>query len=166
MVKFADITDGLSNTAAFSERVKGIGTNNNQTRDPLKPSATVVNMADETYPNNLTPMSTYLACNAINVSSPSTTLLTDNPNGFWWYAGQPTCSRYNHVMPPNSWSCRYRTFGNDAGGALTASSRHPGVVNLLMCDGSVRAVKSTIGLPVWWAIGSRNGGEVISADAL
>ena len=41
-------------------------------------------------------------------------------------------------MPPNAISCVYPT-GTDTNhpeGALTAMSRHPGVVNVLMCDGS------------------------------
>jgi hypothetical protein len=33
-------------------------------------------------------------------------------------------------------------------------------------DGSVRFVKDGIGLAVWSAIGTRAGGEVLSADAL
>ena len=32
-------------------------------------------------------------------------------------------------------------------------------------DGSVRFVKNTVSLPTWWALGTRNGGEVVSADA-
>jgi prepilin-type N-terminal cleavage/methylation domain-containing protein len=39
-VSFAMITDGLSNTAFFSERVKGIGLNNTSQVDPLAPSST------------------------------------------------------------------------------------------------------------------------------
>jgi hypothetical protein len=34
-----------------------------------------------------------------------------------------------------------------------------------MADGSVKFVKDTINLRVWWAIGTRAGGEVVSADA-
>ncbi len=32
-------------------------------------------------------------------------------------------------------------------------------------DGSVRFVKDTINVRTWWALGSRNGGEVISSDS-
>src|SRR5262249_32634405 len=39
VVSFAGITDGLSQTAAFSERVKGIGTGNRL--DPLRPTSAV-----------------------------------------------------------------------------------------------------------------------------
>ena len=34
-----------------------------------------------------------------------------------------------------------------------------------MADGSVRFVKDTVNMRTWWALGTRNGGEVISADS-
>ncbi len=34
-----------------------------------------------------------------------------------------------------------------------------------MCDGSVRYMKDTIALPVWRALSTTQGGEIISADA-
>ena len=49
--------------------------------------------------------------------------------------------------------------------ALTATSNHPGGVNVCMADGSVKFVKDTVSIPTWWAIGSRNQGEVVSADS-
>ena len=47
----------------------------------------------------------------------------------------------------------------------TANSYHPGGVNLLLCDGSVRFMKNSINIGTWMPLGSRNGGEVISADS-
>lgn len=41
-----------------------------------------------------------------------------------------------------------------------ARSRHPGGVNALLCDSSVRFVNNDIALYVWQAMGSMNGGEV------
>jgi prepilin-type N-terminal cleavage/methylation domain-containing protein/prepilin-type processing-associated H-X9-DG protein len=49
--------------------------------------------------------------------------------------------------------------------AITARSYHPGGVNTLLADGSVRFIKSSIAGPIWRALGSISGGEVISADA-
>jgi prepilin-type processing-associated H-X9-DG protein len=49
--------------------------------------------------------------------------------------------------------------------AITARSYHPGGVNVLMGDGSVRYVKSSISGITWRALGTVNGGEIISADA-
>lgn len=44
-------------------------------------------------------------------------------------------------------------------------SRHPGGVNFLFGDGSVRFIKNTINEHVYAALATRNGGEVISADS-
>jgi prepilin-type processing-associated H-X9-DG protein len=49
--------------------------------------------------------------------------------------------------------------------ATTANSRHPGGVNVALADGSVRFIKSSVNIPAWRAMGTRNGGEVISADS-
>ncbi len=52
------------------------------------------------------------------------------------------------------------------GGCFAAArSRHPGGVNSLMCDGSVRFCKNSVSLPTWVALGSMAGGEVVSADS-
>lgn len=44
-------------------------------------------------------------------------------------------------------------------------SRHPGGVNFLFGDGSVRFIKNTINEHVYAALATRNGGEVISSDS-
>ena len=46
-----------------------------------------------------------------------------------------------------------------------AKSKHPGGVNMLFCDGSVKFIKNSINLNISCAIGSKNGGEVVSSDA-
>ena len=43
-------------------------------------------------------------------------------------------------------------------------SFHPGGANFAFADGSVHFLKNSISLPTYCALGSRNGGEVISAD--
>ncbi len=45
--------------------------------------------------------------------------------------------------------------------AITARSYHPGGVNALLMDGSVRFVKDSIQQNVWRALGTRAGGEAI-----
>ena len=44
-------------------------------------------------------------------------------------------------------------------------SFHAGGANFLMGDASVRFIKSSISMPTYCAIGSKGGGEVVSADA-
>jgi prepilin-type processing-associated H-X9-DG protein len=46
-----------------------------------------------------------------------------------------------------------------------ANSMHPGGVNTLFTDGSVKFVKNSIARNTWWSLGTRASGEVISADA-
>jgi prepilin-type N-terminal cleavage/methylation domain-containing protein len=50
-------------------------------------------------------------------------------------------------------------------GAITARSYHPGGVDALLADGSVRFVKSTVDAATWRALGTVAGSEVISSDS-
>jgi prepilin-type processing-associated H-X9-DG protein len=91
--------------------------------------------------------------------------------GFTWTSGQLGIGMFNTIAPPNSnqwkWSaCRFGCFqcGADDGQYNNATSNHPGGVNVAMADGSARFIKSSIAMPTWWALGTRNRGEVISAD--
>jgi prepilin-type processing-associated H-X9-DG protein len=43
-----------------------------------------------------------------------------------------------------------------------ARSRHPGGVNISLCDGSVRFITNNVSLATWQALGSMNGGEAAS----
>jgi prepilin-type processing-associated H-X9-DG protein len=44
-------------------------------------------------------------------------------------------------------------------------SQHPGGASFAFADGSVHFLKQSIAMPTYCALGSRAGGEVISADA-
>ncbi|HEY2155946.1 MAG TPA: H-X9-DG-CTERM domain-containing protein, partial [Isosphaeraceae bacterium] len=68
-----------------------------------------------------------------------------------------------HVTGPDTRSCG---FFAALRASMPPSSRHPGGVNLLMGDGSVKFVKDTINLPAWRALGTRAGGEIVGADSL
>jgi prepilin-type processing-associated H-X9-DG protein len=157
-VGLADIIDGTSQTAAFSERVKGIGLNNDaQGADALNPPGSVLWVAN--LPT--TTVGVYTVCRATDPHAASATLAGLFSVGSFWHIGTTYGARYNHVMPPNSWSCSGPH--TDNAGAHTAGSRHPGVVNVLMGDGSVRGVKSTVNVDVWRALGTKAGGEVVSS---
>ncbi len=47
-------------------------------------------------------------------------------------------------------------------GAITSRSYHPGVVNVVLMDGSVRTVTSGIDKNIWQSVSTRSGGEVAS----
>jgi prepilin-type processing-associated H-X9-DG protein len=64
-----------------------------------------------------------------------------------------TCLADSTYANSNSWSGR------------GFSSFHSGGCNFGMADGSIRFVKQTVNLKTYNALGSRKGGEVISADA-
>jgi hypothetical protein len=166
-VKFSDVTDGLSNTAAFSEQVKGIGgasaTDNKATLDTMNPTASIVSLSipDGMY-GNQDPY--YSKCLVSDPRKGTLPLQACRPVGSYWHLGHPNASRYNHTMAPNTWSC-FNESSENANGAHPPGSRHPGIVNVCLADGSARVVKSTIAIRVWWALGSRSGGEVISSDS-
>ena len=103
---------------------------------------------------------------------------TDQAFGASWFLAQgydTATIAYTHVMTPNMYSCTGRQGGlfdfsadGAQGGfaaAITATSNHPGGVNVCMGDGSVRFIKDSINMQVWWSLGTRAGNEAISADA-
>jgi prepilin-type processing-associated H-X9-DG protein len=72
---------------------------------------------------------------------------------------------YNHVLPPNSSVVDCARAGlTPTVGILSARSAHPGAVNIAFMDGSVRSVSQGISLPVWHALGTRAGEEVIDTN--
>ncbi len=163
VVNFSAIIDGLSNTAAYSEKVKGIGNILvSQPNDVLKPSS-VYYQGQQSWATS--PQNYWQNCNSGGTTLGLAKMGQFMPSGSVWYSGHPSCTYYTHVMPPNTWSCEFDTNGFQPNGALTASSRHSGGVNMLMCDGSVRFVKATISPQTWWAIGSMAGNEVVSQDS-
>jgi prepilin-type N-terminal cleavage/methylation domain-containing protein/prepilin-type processing-associated H-X9-DG protein len=142
-VTLASITDGLSNTAAFSEHCKGDFNNGASTpNDTFKPG---------TYPANAD--EAIQQCEAVNVNDLSKQGVSDV--GAPWLQGYHSTTIYFHVNVPKSRSCMFPP-GRIA---TTANSQHPGGVNVALCDGSVRMVTQTIGLDVWRALGSRGEGE-------
>lgn len=168
------ITDGTSNTALYSERLLGLngatpvypGKTSNSRRGSFPTSASVTI-------NNPTPGTpTTLALLAACQSLPPTTAGASNYNGRIWLLGYPwnyVINRYNHVGPPNSMTCyASNSFAGPDGGpqdSIPPTSNHSGGVNMAMADGSVRFIKETVNRQAWWGIGTRNMGEVISADA-
>jgi prepilin-type N-terminal cleavage/methylation domain-containing protein/prepilin-type processing-associated H-X9-DG protein len=173
-INFSAIRDGLSNTAAFSERVKGVASSysNSSTKqvfDNGVPSSTPAqgpaSWASTTFETSA-PMAMYQACKALQVTPanfPGSVFSNWASGMFWLGAGETGGPSYNHGMPPNTWSCGYST--TTAGILSTASSRHSGTVNVLFADGSVKGIKNSINVTVWWALGTRANNEVIDASS-
>jgi prepilin-type N-terminal cleavage/methylation domain-containing protein/prepilin-type processing-associated H-X9-DG protein len=98
-----------------------------------------------------------------------------------WTDGGVVHTGFMTILPPNSPSCVTSNWDSDAG-LISASSRHPGGIHVLMTDGGVRFISENInaGNPqapdvgvgrgtgsvgtrspygVWGGLGTRNGGE-------
>jgi len=175
-VRLASMTDGTSNTVAISESIHsvdgaptGFSSIAAFRRNPLGGFViTGNNLAGNGPP-------------IVDDTDYRTRCLTDAPPGFQptrgvkWYYGAPGHSMYNHRRPPNdrNYDCRGGLPHSTQATAdwrnlslnIVARSNHPGGVNSLFYDGSVRFVKNSVSVATWQALGTRNGGAVISADS-
>jgi len=165
-VTIATITDGTSNTAAFSEWVRGNGSGNRAQLGGLgaiySGTGLAANMASNTYAGNVN--RDFLISKACDASVQSSGTYTWK--GDWWLAD---LFSYSHTTTPNRKSCWYsdvpgRPYSGIAS-VVASASRHPGGSNVGFCDGSVKFIKSSISPQSWAALGTRAGGEVLSADA-
>ncbi|WP_165071478.1 DUF1559 domain-containing protein [Paludisphaera rhizosphaerae] len=144
----ASVTDGLSNTGMFSERVLADGNN------------AVISPVADVFFSPLAPTTVtdaYNMCQAVDINNLS--------NQFPLFMGAPWLTGqhiFQHINPPNGRSCGFFVTNR---AVMPPSSFHSGGVNLLLADGSVRFIKNTVSLPTWSALGTIAGGEVISSDA-
>ena len=144
-LRFADILDGTSNTAAFSEHNQGDFSNAiSSPTDTFWP---------QTHP--LTADEAYSQCEAIDSTDLQYQRVSDV--GAPWLQGYHSTTIYFHVAPPNKRSCMFPP-GRIA---TAAKSSHVGGVMLAKCDGSIAFVSENIELGIWRAIGTRAGGETI-----
>ena len=83
--------------------------------------------------------------------------------GAKWINGHYADANYNHHLLPNDrrWDCSNASHNP---GLAAARSYHPGGVNVLMADGSVRFVRDGIDPVTWRAMGTRAGGELPDGD--
>ncbi|WP_422925010.1 DUF1559 domain-containing protein [Singulisphaera sp. PoT] len=174
---FESVTDGTSNTGLFSERLLGL------------PGSPAVYPGGQNMKRGIwiidvtsTPPNSGSAANALqmiaNCKAVPSTKASDNSNlpGAYWSMTFPwhlVVNSYSHFGVPNSMTC----IGNSTASAsydpawggrtqyIPPNSNHSGGVNVCMTDGSVKFIKDSVNTQTWWALGTRNQGEVISSDA-
>jgi prepilin-type N-terminal cleavage/methylation domain-containing protein/prepilin-type processing-associated H-X9-DG protein len=153
------ISDGLSNTAIFSEWIRGRNLPNANTGLSRVYNALVA------YPsaNGSVALKTYLdGCRNSTTPYPAY-----DSKGMKWL--NDNCSEgggYSHIMTPNLQACFFQGDGAQVGRTLVgASSHHSGGVNTAFLDGSVKFIKSSVAQTVWWAISTKAGGEAVEAGS-
>ena len=144
----ASIHDGLSQTVAFSEKLRGgLGTTEYQSaRDALFPQYLVPDAGE-----------TIRLCRFQKSSTPQ----SFGEGGLIWFVGTLTQTNYNHFLGPNSSAPDCIVGGGYPMGALAARSLHPGGVSCGYLDGSVRFTRDTVSLATWQALGTRAGNEIL-----
>ena len=155
-ISFASITDGQTNTVMFSEYVKGKGSDPNQPNtDGLDMTYTIGGV-------------TILSQGTPQADNQLAQLCDQSRSRLWGYRGEVWMVQDNGrgggfcmTQTPNRKSCEYPSVDTLIG----ASSKHPGGVNCLMVDGSVRFIKSTVNINTWHGLATVAGGEIVNGDA-
>lgn len=182
-----DNTDGTSGTLLFSEALVGDNKGNESTNgrgagtgvngSHYRGNGVVVNAAKfevddfTSSPANVAGILNSLQLCATEFANPNSKLITSH-RGYRW-ASFSEGSAFNVAQTPNDRTypmnvCRGQgnpSQSDNGSNSLPASSSHPGGVNTLFVDGSVRFIKDSVNRQVWWALGTKRGGEVVSADA-
>jgi prepilin-type N-terminal cleavage/methylation domain-containing protein/prepilin-type processing-associated H-X9-DG protein len=169
VITLASIQDGTSNTAIFSEWVKGTGTAKAglgmiyvatsafSTSGPSPKLIGTLGQSMQTVSNTCQVATTYLTSPSGNVKG---YCYMEHTNGFG--------GGYSHLNTPNKKSC---WFSSDIGSypsdrsLVGASSNHSGGVNVGFLDGSVKFIKDSISYQTWGSIATHQGGEVIDASS-
>ena len=151
-VRLAGITDGTANTVAFSESLRGPGSAGNYevaagTSNDVKHYLNNAGLGSGAGGDCDAP----IAQSAIRMGA--------------WFAGNfEDGNMGNTALPPNTkiMDC---TFHSGAAAWKSARSEHPGGVNAAFVDGHVAFIKDSVNAITWRALGTRSGGEVVSADS-
>ena len=159
--------DGSSNTIAFAEAVVG-----NQQQIAGNKRIGVVGVAAiqafEAYDASANLANTIAALNACQNAWKAKTG-TDLQRGENWAHAAMCMTLFNTIGTPNdfgdSWTYCSRIGSGARADINSADSFHAGGVNVTMADGSVRFIKDTVNRQTWMALGTKAGGEVISADS-
>jgi len=170
-----DVTDGTSQTVAFSEGLVGGLNNNSSARNNWRNSVLGATLPE---PRRLLDASENLpiilqhldVCSLRWRQQPADSIRNSTGNRWGW--GDTGMTLFNTIVPPNStqhlWhACRHGCNGcsPDSASFSNATSNHSGGCNVAFADGSVRFIKSSINMQTWMAIGTRANGETVSSDA-
>ncbi len=129
---FAGIRDGTSNTMLISECVIGVDGGTQEIPVGFGTGAGVAN-----------PMAPIACKNMIGTNNMFNGGVQggDWQSGFRWGDAHSIYTQWHPMLPPNSPSCG--NSGEDWA-LMTASSYHPGGVNVVFCDGSVQFISETV----------------------
>ena len=152
----ADFADGLSHTAAVSERLLGDG---DPSRFDPERDFWFTGLYDllGRHPERAEMES---LCGGLDPASGPPHL---SSNGAEWFRAGFENTWYTHAAGPNAvmGDCTEGSNGLGAvsGGFVGARSRHRGGVNVAFADGSVHFLGDAVDLPLWHALATRAGGE-------
>lgn len=158
-VKLSEIVDGTGKTAALAEVPNGFGFDTTSSKNAHNDcfQTTLPKQAVVLNPSTAPKVRHELLALDWRTS-------TVPWNGEWRFRGYPWIegtvwrSWYNHLLPPGS-ICWHT--GDWWLFVTPANSYHPGVVNVVMCDGAVRRIATQVDGAIWQSAGSRNGGEIV-----
>ncbi|MCE9548661.1 MAG: DUF1559 domain-containing protein, partial [Planctomycetia bacterium] len=89
-----------------------------------------------------------------------------DPSGAWGYGEAGSCA-YTHKNPPTNSPVppiASTSATNFTTAEATASSNHPGGVNVVFGDNHVQMISTSIDLKLWQAWGTADGGEKIDPE--
>lgn len=149
--KLSGITDGMSNTLFMSESL--LGTNfDTMGATPADPRqiASPQGIGSTNPAGGTTPSLSDPVC--------AGTLRWVGGRGISWIYGLAQSTTFNTYSLPNSTLPDCQAHGI---GMFRASSRHPGGVNVVLVDGTVRFIANNIGLAAWQGLSTRAGNETV-----
>jgi len=138
------VTDGLSNTFLFGEVSRFV----DEPASPFSIGNVTIEFQDDYSPNVGHPTSGAFVVPRLNAPPDKT--------------GSVYAACFGSVFYPTDWIPVQACLNL---GQYGFRSLHPGGANFAMSDGSVKFIKNSINVNTYRSLGTRAGGEILSADA-